>query len=181
MSRQWWQRFLYVFSDNLLKSVFLGAKRLWYIVRKNCLNSLKAIITSPPTSHLVKLSLPNICWICALSRTSLADGCRSLSYKVVFNRGVTCKALIYSDLWSAVAKSLNSLYCDSLYFRPIFLWVSNECTDFFFSCVGHAKQFEDLRFRDTHSRKESRFSLRILKRNEDVITPAFWHIGKPLV
>ena len=92
----------------------------------------------------------NFCWICALSRTSLADGCRSLSYKVVFNRGVTCKALIYSDLWSAVAKSLNSLYCDSLYFRHIFLWVSNECTDFFFSCVGHAKQFEDLRFRDTH-------------------------------
>ena len=53
--------FCMLFSNNLLKYVFLGAKRLWYIVRKNGLNSLKAIITSPPTSHLVKLSLPNIC------------------------------------------------------------------------------------------------------------------------
>ena len=52
--------FCMFFSDNLLKYVFLGAKRLRYIVRKNGLNSLKAIITSPPTSHLVKLSLPNI-------------------------------------------------------------------------------------------------------------------------
>ena len=53
--------FCMFFSDNLLKYVFLGAKRLRYIVRKDGLNSLKAIITSPPMSHLVKLSLPNIC------------------------------------------------------------------------------------------------------------------------
>ena len=52
--------FYMFFSDNFLKYVFLGAKPLRYIIRKNGLNSLKAIITSPPTSHLVKLSLPNI-------------------------------------------------------------------------------------------------------------------------
>ena len=57
MSRQWWQRFLYFFCDHLLKYVF-----------SECIQW----ITSAPMSHLVILSLPNICY---LNVTTEADAC----------------------------------------------------------------------------------------------------------